>query len=113
MLPSEQYSGDAVPQVRWTPEVWRVGPDALVAQAQEALWGDRSDVVSALGGGDPSAMSGDVTQPEDDSVADTETVLTPSTPLGRGDVWNAALRHVMSPSQDVASTGQVNPRYVR
>jgi hypothetical protein len=65
MLPTEMYSGDAVPQVPWKPQVWLKGPDQLVAEARAVLWGHHSNLNATLGGGNPAAMAGDVPQPDD------------------------------------------------
>lgn len=70
MLPTEQYSGDAVPQVPWTPPVWQSGPDGLVAEAKQEMWSNYTDVtrdiLGSASGGDSSAMSGGSPQGKDD-----------------------------------------------
>ena len=81
MLPTEQFSGDATEdKTPWTPQVWRDGPDALVQQAQQALFQNRADVeVGALGTGTSApAMDGTVTQPanESDQLIDPSSLRT-------------------------------------
>src|SRR5208283_2828264 len=95
MLPTEQFSGDATEdKTPWTPQVWRDGPDSLVQQAQQSLFQDRADVESgALGGSDPPAMSGTVTQPANES----DQIINPSQPSdgkGRATQWHNNLEQM-------------------
>lgn len=89
MLPTEQFSGDATEdKTPWTPQVWRDGPDALVAQAQSALWQNRGDVeIGALGPTtEDAAMDGTVAQ----SANESDQMINPSAPsdgTGRATQW--------------------------
>lgn len=67
MQPNEMFSGDAVPQVPWTPAVWKSGPDALVATAQSQSWADSQDLADGILNGGDTAMSGGQTAPQNES----------------------------------------------
>jgi hypothetical protein len=124
MLPTEQYSGDAVPQTPWTPAVWQQGPDGLIAEARQCLWADQTDVTSALDGGD-RAMGGSNAAPqnESDQLIDGSTPGdSPSgghgtgsgKPTGRASHWNAMMREMRDTEPLAAWTsgahdGSVNP----
>lgn len=85
MDPKAQFSPQIGPP--WTPPVWACGPDKLIADAQQQLWQDSSDVqVSALGGGD-RAMSGYQTAPQNESDE-----MIPAAPAGRAEAWTTSLR---------------------
>jgi hypothetical protein len=101
MLPTEQFSGDATEDKSpWTPQVWRDGPDLLVAQARQSLFQDRAEVEQgALGASESSvAMSGPVTNPENES----DMIIDGSTPgdspshgeggTTRAGIWNGAMQ---------------------
>lgn len=93
MLPTEQFSGDATEdKTPWTPQVWRDGPDVLVAQAQQALFQHRADVEGALGSGDPAAIAGPVNQGANES----EQLIDPSQDSGRASVWKTTLNNMRS-----------------
>lgn len=90
MLPTEQYSGDATEdKTPWTPQVWRDGPDALVAQARTALWQERGDIErGALGPStEDAAMDGYASQPANESDQIINPV-TPSDGTGRATQWH-------------------------
>jgi hypothetical protein len=95
MLPTEMYSGDAVPQVPWQPQVWSKGPDQLVAEAQSVMWGEFSDVQSGLESSSSDAMSGNQS-----ASNEGEQVINGSTPgdspsggtsASRGAYWKEML----------------------
>ena len=101
MLPSEQFSGDAVPAVPWTPAVWAQGPDALVAQAQSQLWQDHTEIASGVLDGGDRAMSGSETAPqnESDQMIDGSTPGdspsgTPGRQGGRAAQWQTNLAYL-------------------
>lgn len=63
MLPTEQFSGDAVPQVPWTPEGWHKSPDQMQREAQLQIFQERAEIEqNALGSQSPpmGGMSGEV-----------------------------------------------------
>jgi hypothetical protein len=76
MLPTEMFSGDAVPQKPWTPNVWTTGPDVLVAQAQQALFQNWGDVTSGALGTTDRAMAGTTPGVENES----DQLINGSTP---------------------------------
>lgn len=97
MLPTETYSGDAVPQTPWTPLVWQQGPDRLVADAQAELWQDSHEIETGILGGTQSAMAGSTPGVRNEG----EQVIDGSTPgdspsggggSGRADHWNSVMR---------------------
>lgn len=95
MLPTEQFSGDAVPQTPWTPDVWSVGPDALVQKARIDLFTQRRDIeIDALGSNESvPAMDG-----ESQMKNEAEELInpTPGTPFpdgqGRAQVWRENIK---------------------
>lgn len=93
MLPTEQFSGDATEdKSQWTPQVWRKGPDALVADAQLALWQNRRDVEVGALNGSTDAPSFDGTS---NQANEWEQVIDPSAPPegsgGRAAIWQHTL----------------------
>ena len=82
MLPTETYSGDAVPQVPWTPAVWQQGPDALIATAQQQLWQDQQDITSDVLGSDDRAFDGTKTSDQNES-----DIMVPAAAMSRGQAW--------------------------
>lgn len=76
MLPTEMFSGDATQGPPWTPQVWRDGPDALVAQATAALFQDSHEITSGVLDGGDRAMAGSQTAPQNES----DQVIDGSTP---------------------------------
>lgn len=104
MLPTEQFSGDAVPQVPWTPPVWQEGPDALVAQARLDLFQYRADVeVKALG--DPDmAMAGGQTSPTNES----ERIIDGSTRRPLKNHWDRALTDLRATEPLYGRSGEVS-----
>jgi len=80
MLPTEQFSGDATQGPVWTPEVWRVGPEALVTKARAALFQNERDLEDGVLGGGDTAMSGSLTSPQNE----VEQVIGGSAPAGGG-----------------------------
>ena len=122
MLPTEQFSGDATEdKTPWTPQVWKVGPDVLVQQAQMDLFSDRSEVETALGGSQSSvAMAGSHTDPENES----EMLINGATPgdspshgeggTTRAGIWNSAMKDMRRTEpvvgwEDGSKSGPVNP----
>jgi hypothetical protein len=98
MLPTEQFSGDATKGPPWTPQVWRDGPDVLVAQAQQALWADQHDIVADVLDGDNRAMSGSETAPENESdityatqMAAGDRIHSSEDVTNRADVWDSTM----------------------
>jgi hypothetical protein len=108
MLPTEQFSGDATPdKTPWTPQVWTQGPDALVAQAQLALFKDRSDIeLTALGPSTDGASMDGVNQ----GANEWEQVIDPSTPPegsgGRAAIWQA---NIIQMRKTTELAGTVHP----
>lgn len=94
MLPTEQFSGDATEdKTPWQPQVWQVGPDALVAQAQQALYQCRADVELDALGARPTApaMDGNVNQ----GANEQELTVNPAAPpegTGRATQWHNSLQ---------------------
>lgn len=67
MLPDEPVSQNIGPP--WVPEVWKVGPDALVAEARHALFADMDDIGRTALGSAGNTISGAVTGRENDQEA--------------------------------------------
>ena len=125
MLPTEQFSGDATQGPPWTPQVWRDGPDVLVAQARQALFGDRTEIDSGVLGGGDRAMSGSSTAPqnESDQMIDGSTPGdspsgTPGRQGGRAAQWQQNLAYLRrdeplaawsSGQKDGPAMGPANP----
>lgn len=124
MHPDEQFSGDATEdKSHWTPDVWKVGPDALVAKAQHQLFLDRFELEdTALDGGD-RAMSGTQSSPQNES----DQIIDGSTPGdspsnkedgvtggGRATLWRQNLKYLfrtepLAAWSDGSTSGQANP----
>lgn len=97
MLPTEQYSGDAVPQTPWTPAVWMSGPDSLVADAQGQLWQDSHDITSGVLDTRDRAMAGGTPGVENESDQLIDGSTPGDSPSGssngaRGDHWQGVLQ---------------------
>ena len=102
MLPTEQFSGDATEdKTPWQPQVWKVGPDSLVAQAQQALFQERMDVeVDALGSRTSApAMAGSVNQ----GANEQELTINPSSPpegmRSRHDEWHNTIKQLYTTNE--------------
>ena len=114
MLPTEEYSGDATEdKTPWTPQVWRDGPDSLVAQAQQALFQNRADVeMGALGASTSApAFAGSVSQGANEGDEGIYPGNPPETPDGqtgakRATVWKNTLNSMRATNE---FAGQVKP----
>ena len=74
----------------WTPQVWRDGPDRLVAEATAEMWGDQRDIQRTLDTPAIDAMSGNHTAPQNESDQ-----LISTLPTDRGTVreeWDTTLK---------------------
>lgn len=101
MLPNQQFDGipSGNPSPPWTPQVWRDGPDVLVAQATQALWSDSKEIEGTLSASQGSvAMAGPTANPENES----DEMIDGSTPGdspahgptsgGRATQWNSMMQ---------------------
>lgn len=95
MHPEEQFDGDLTRGPPWTPRVWQVGPDQLIAEAQRELWADRIDINTALGPGfHPPAFSGSVNQQKDETEEDLNPASPPDGPGVKA--WRPNLKNLES-----------------
>jgi hypothetical protein len=101
MLPDQQFDGipSGNPMPPWTPQVWRDGPDGLVAQAQQMLFQNDQEMDQTLSASQGSvAMSGPTANPENE----TDQIIDPMTPgdspshgpstSGRASYWNGMMQ---------------------
>lgn len=119
MRPDQQFSDNHGPV--WTPQVWRDGPELLVRQAQQALFGDRAEIEhGALDTHDRAISGADTgTQNESDIIhsvgADGQQARGSTTPDGRSAVWSHVMHEMFATEPRLAGwssgdrTGPVNP----
>lgn len=106
MLPTEQYSGDAVPQTPWTPPCWQKSPDQLIAEAKYDLFYVRSEVEQkALG---PSGAAPAISGSTDQGANESEFSLNPDSPpegakIGRRRMWEDQVRDLYA-TEPLAAT---------
>jgi hypothetical protein len=104
MLPTEQFSGDAVPQVPWQPQAWSKSAQQLVQEAQKTLFDNNGAIDASLNGTDDSdTMSGAGLSPTNDG----EMIIDASTPGdspggsggtgGRASQWHSMLNDLRDP----------------
>lgn len=109
MHPDEQYSGDATEdKAPWSPPVWRIGPDGVIAQAKAWLMENRTDVLEGLTGGQSiPAMSG-VNQ----NIDEVERTIDPNDPpegkkIGRAALWQSNLSYLRA--TNIQSAAGIKP----
>ena len=112
----------ANPMPPWTPQVWRDGPDGIVAQATQSLFADQTEITNKVLGATSStvAMSGSDTNPENetDQLIDTSTPGDspshgPST-NGRAAQWSSMMNDLrrdepLANWSDGSKDGPANP----
>jgi hypothetical protein len=94
----------------WTPDVWQVGPDALVARATHDLFADQHTIDGSLrtgaGDGYADAMTGGRTAP----MNETDQLINSTHPGPTSGVkgeWDKAMRSLRK--TDPLAEGPVNP----
>lgn len=103
MDPREQFSENIGPP--WQPDVWKVGPDTLVAQARQALFADSEDLVDGvLNSAANGAMSGRQTSPKNDA----ELILDATAPSqSRAGLWSDMMGELRA--DEPMPDGKINP----
>lgn len=103
MLPNQQFSENIGPP--WTPPVWDLGPDGLVAQARQALFGDSTDLVDGVLNSSTGAMAGHQTAPNNDAELYIDTDHPDN--KGRGAAWRSELNTLRA--DEPMPDGPINP----
>lgn len=106
-----RVNSDQIPEgPPWQPQVWKTGPDVLVAIAHQELFAEQRDLDGALktaaGGGYPDNMAGSGTAPQNEGEQ-----LISVRPGATGTVkeeWDGAMRDLRGNTEPLAD-GKVNP----
>lgn len=108
MLPTETYSGDALPQTPWQPPCWSKSSQQLIADAQRDLWANNGDLTDQTLNGPGDAFSGAQSAGENES----EMGIDPSAPPdggGRAKTWKANIKELYASSPLAGTPTTANP----
>jgi hypothetical protein len=108
MLPTEQFSGDALPQTPWQPPCWSKSSQQLISEAQKTLWDNDTAVTQGTLAGPGDAFSGATSAGENES----EQGIDPSRPPdggGRAKTWKANIKELYATSPLAGTPDTANP----
>jgi hypothetical protein len=91
VLPTEQFSGDALPQTPWQPQCWSKGAEQLTQEAQTAIWENDTAITHGALGTPGDAFSGT----QSAGANESEQGIDPSRPPdggGRAKTWRSNIK---------------------